>query len=65
MNNYGEFWICAGVTSINTLAVLTSQEEHILYTLRCASMAVAIVAGILAIVAAVFRFVRWLKRDDD
>jgi len=65
MNNYGELWICSSIAAYNALALLTSQEEHLLFTLRCASMGVGVIGGVLGIIAAVFRFVRWIRQKPD
>ena len=49
MNDQGGIWIALGGASVNALALLTSQEEHLLFSLRCASALVGTILGILSI----------------
>ena len=57
-HHQGEIWAGVGAAMINALAILTSREEHLEFALRCTSLVVGIIVGVLTAIAIVVRLVR-------
>lgn len=63
--NTPDIWRGVGAVVLNAIALLTSREEHFEFALRCTSLIVGIVVGMLTIAVLILRFTRKRKRDDD
>ena len=57
-DNHGEIYAGFGAALINFLALLTSREEQFEFALRCTSLVVGIIVGILSAVALIYRIVK-------
>ena len=57
----GEIWAGFGAAAFNGLAILTSRQEHLEFALRCTSLVVGIIVGLLTATAIVIRLIRRQK----
>ena len=61
----GEIWAGVGAAMINFLAILTSQQEQLEFALRCTSLVIGILVGILTATALVIRMTKRTAAQKD
>ena len=57
-HNPGEIWAGVGAAMINFLAILTSQQEQVEFALRCTSLVIGILVGLLTATALLIRMAK-------
>ena len=61
----GEIWAGVGAAMINFIAILTSQQEQLEFALRCTSLVIGILVGILTATALVIRMTKRTAAQKD
>ena len=61
----GEIWAGVGAAMINALAILTSQQEQVEFALRCTSLVIGILVGILTATALLIRMIKRAAAQKD
>ena len=54
----GEIWAGVGAALLNLVALLTSREEHFEFALRCTSLVIGIIVGLLTATALLIRIIK-------
>ena len=54
----GEIWAGVGAATLNLVALLTSREEHFEFALRCTSLFIGIIVGLLTATALLIRIIK-------
>ena len=54
----GEIWAGVGAALLNIVALLTSREEHFEFALRCTSLVIGIIVGLLTAIALLIRIIK-------
>jgi len=57
-DHHGEIWAGVGAALLNLVALLTSREEHFEFALRCTSLVIGIIVGILTATALLIRIIK-------
>jgi hypothetical protein len=61
----GEIWAGVGAAMINALAILTSQQEQVEFALRCTSLVIGILVGLLTATALLIRMTKRTAAQKD
>ena len=57
-NHPGEIWAGVGAAMLNVVALLTSRQEHFEYALRCTSLIIGIIVGLLTAIVLLIRIIK-------
>ena len=57
-DHHGEIWAGVGAALLNLVAILTSREEHFEFALRCTSLFIGIIVGLLTAAVLLIRIIK-------
>ena len=61
----GEIWAGVGAALLNVVALLTSREEHFEFALRCTSLFIGIIVGLLTAAVLILRILHRQRQKPD
>ena len=57
-DHHGDIWAGVGAALLNLVALLTSREEYFEFALRCTSLFIGIIVGLLTAIALLIRIIK-------
>jgi len=64
-NHPGEIWAGVGAAMLNVVALLTSRQEHFEFALRCTSLVIGIIVGLLTAAVLILRILHRRRHKPD